>query len=145
MNSTPPVSIACRPASVIVSRRKLRVRPPAFTISGLAVVLAMPNDGQRYLTVGLPTGGDATTLLGVFKIPSDRSSYRSTLERGSGQTERIVRPDVAISIPRITGHVMSPCIVVHSVSLGHRFRSRLGKSRRNDDDADSDEDNKGFH
>jgi hypothetical protein len=74
------------------------------------------------------------------------AGVRSALERGSGQTGRKVRPAVAISVPRIIPRrVMSLCIVVHSVPFGYRFRSRLGKSWCNDDDADSDEDNKGFH
>jgi hypothetical protein len=96
------------------------------------------------------TGTERSTAVGTIEI-------RSALGPGNGHTERKVRVRVAIAVARIpgrviavariAGRVMFPCIVVHSgrPSLGHRFRSRLGKSRRNDDDADSDEDKKGFH
>jgi hypothetical protein len=72
--------------------------------------------GEGFTVLALARGG-------ISKPRAIRSSYRSALEPGSGQTERKVRPDVAISVPRIPGRVMSPCIALRLASM---VRSEAG-------------------
>jgi hypothetical protein len=75
---------ARRPASVILSRRKLSVRPPAFTVSGFATA----NPTRTILASGLTVTPCARNVASVHPCGAPASSWSARFSAASRQTFR---------------------------------------------------------